>query len=183
MEIRDSVTPIGGGAFAHCYSLTYVGFTGRSSPSCGSDVFSSTAVSVVHVTVDYSGHSVCSTGIVHDYVVPSDVFSSVYPLCTAGKRFLEVNYHILCSTRSEIHSAIAAILCILVSIRSKRGVICVMIFTRDISGINASCSKLSSKTATQKCDSHTFGFGAQLIWHQTSHMFVNDRLNMRIYSA
>ena len=44
-------------------------------PQCGSSVFSSTAVSAVHVVSGYDGSSVCGCSVVRDYTAFASVFS------------------------------------------------------------------------------------------------------------
>ena len=69
--IGDSVTSIGERAFYGCGKLDYVVYAGLSVPGCGSFVFTSMAVSSVHVVSEYSGSSMCGTGVSRDYVAPS----------------------------------------------------------------------------------------------------------------
>ena len=64
-SIVYSVTSIGSYAFYSCGALGYVAFAGGAAPSCGSYVFSYTAISSVHVRDDYSGGSVCGMSSVY----------------------------------------------------------------------------------------------------------------------
>ena len=92
ITIPYSVAVIGDSAFRWCKKLEYVAFTGGTPPTCGSNVFDSTLVTVAHVIDVYSDSTLCSISVLSDYgyeeVVASAIFSSMHEARIAEKRML-----------------------------------------------------------------------------------------------